>query len=425
MADTTKPTPKPTATPSTGGTVSPGLASAAKALGLSAQDLADARALAGAKTSASKTTKTPITKTYYPQVYSDTQARKFIEDQFQAVLKRPATPAEITQYAKLLKSAQQDLKNAAVQNYKATGSTAVSGTTTGLDEAQWFLDNVQKDKALAAEYNTVKTQAPDLTKLAADKKIYDNAIAAAKGDFEKINTIKQTTNYGRSLTELEAQINDKILNEGATNDPGEVAQIAKYLLDRGLDLRSKTGLSYLEGQLKFGKNKVSAGGKTTDAYTGTAGKTVDALNKVALANGLTLDNVFDAATLGDVLSSINKGEDISTYTKLIRDAAKVAWNVPDNVAKLMDQGVSLDAIYQPYKNTYASTLELNPNDVKLSDLAKFGIIGQQSAGSQAPQNLYDFQKALRKDDRWQFTQQAHQEVSSAVQKVLQDFGFMG
>ena len=160
-------------------------------------------------------------------------------------------------------------------------------------------------------------------------------------------------------------------------------------------------------------------------YTGEAGKGVDALNKVALANGLTLDKVFDAATLNDVLAAVNAGEDISTYTKIIRDAAKVAWNVSDNVAKLMDQGVSLDAIYGTYKNAYADTLELDPNSVTLNDLAKSGVIGQQGPNSQAPQNLYDFQRALRKDERWQYTQQARQEVGNATKQILQDFGFMG
>ena len=40
-------------------------------------------------------------------------------------------------------------------------------------------------------------------------------------------------------------------------------------------------------------------------------------------------------------------------------------------------------------------------------------------------NTYDYQKMLRKDNRWQYTQQANQEVAYATQKVLQDFGFMG
>ena len=40
-------------------------------------------------------------------------------------------------------------------------------------------------------------------------------------------------------------------------------------------------------------------------------------------------------------------------------------------------------------------------------------------------SLYDFQKALRKDPRWQYTNNAKESVSNSVLKVLQDFGFRG
>lgn len=397
-----------------------------KGMGYSDAEINAMEAQAAAATTKKTTTaKTPITKTYYPQVYSPTQARSFINDQFQSLFKRAATPAEVTKYTKLLKSAQEAKKNAAVQEYKATGSTAVSGTTTGLDEAQWLLEEIQKDKTLAAEYQSVLTTAPDVTKLKADKKIYDDLINKAAGDLEKIKAAKESTTYGRLLGKIEASIGTMVANKGAINDPGEISKIAQELVDKGLDLNSDLGKSIVESRLKFGKGKITVGGKTTDMYTGEAGGNVQALNKIALANGLNLNQVFDDATLPEVLNAINAGEDINTYAKIVRDAAKVAWNVPDNVAKLMDQGVSLDAIYAPYKNTFASTLELNPNDVTLNDLAKFGIIGQPSADKQTPQNLYDFQRALRKDERWQYTQEAHQEVASGVQKVLKDFGFMG
>ena len=39
--------------------------------------------------------------------------------------------------------------------------------------------------------------------------------------------------------------------------------------------------------------------------------------------------------------------------------------------------------------------------------------------------LYDFQRALRKDSRWQYTDKARQEVSTAALQVLRDFGFQG
>jgi hypothetical protein len=40
-------------------------------------------------------------------------------------------------------------------------------------------------------------------------------------------------------------------------------------------------------------------------------------------------------------------------------------------------------------------------------------------------SLYDYQKMLRKDNRWQYTDQAKQEVSQTALKVLRDFGFQG
>ena len=297
--------------------------------------------------------------------------------------------------------------------------------TTGLDEAQWLKDQIQKDKKLNAEYQAVLTAAPEVTQLAKDKAVYDKLIAQAGGDLEKINAARQNTTYGRSLSEYAAQITDQARTAGAQIDPGKAAEMAKYLVDRGIKLNSETAQSYLDSQFTFGKGKITTGDKTTEMFTGKAGTNAEKLNNIALANGLELDKVFDSATLSDVLSAVNAGEPIDTYAKIIRDAAKVAWNVSDNVAKLMDQGVSLDSIYGTYKRAYADTLELDPNSITLNDLAKVGVIGQQNKDSQAPQNLYDFQKSLRKDTRWQYTQQAHKEVADATQKILQDFGFMG
>ena len=363
-------------------------------------------------------------------IYDPTKAASFITEQFKALLNREPTAEEINTWSSKLKKAQEAASASTKVTYKMINGVRTAVQTGGLDEAQWLKDTIQKDKALGSEYSKVKTQAPDVTELQKDKKVYDDLIKAAKGDLEKINQAKQNTSYGRTLAEYEAQIVDQIRTSGATNDPGSANQIAKYLLDKGLSLDSESAQSYIDSQLQFGKGKVTTTGAegkpvTTETYTGKAGSNVEKLNQVALANGLDLNQVFDATTLSDVLSAVNAGEDIGTYSKIIRDAAKVAWNVPDNVAKLMDQGVSLDSIYGTYKRAYADTLELDPNTVTLKDLAAMGVIGQPSKDSQAPQNLYDFTRQLRKDDRWQYTQQANQEVAAATQKILQDFGFMG
>lgn len=404
---------KPTPTPQPTSTLSPNLKEAAAALGIDEQTLAAARMLAGAKTTTGTST-----KKYEPYgqqvVYTPSKAKSFVISQFKSLLDREPTPAEIKTWTAKLIAEQKKPSSVAQTTYPVIGGVRTAVSTTGLDEAQWLADSIAADAKLGAELTAVKTQAPILTQVLKDKAVYDKLVADAKGDLDKINLAKQTTTYGQNLAEYEAQIADKFRTTGATNDPSSASEIAKYLLDRGLKLNSQSAESYINSQLKFGQES-----------TGKAGSNVDALNKVALANGLTLNQVFDKAALGDVLSKVQAGEDINTYAKAIRDAAKVVWNVPDNVANLMDQGVSLDSIYNPYKRVYADTLELDPNSVTLNDLAKLGVIGKATKDSQAPQNLYDFQRQLRKDDRWQYTSQARSEVANITQRVLRDFGFMG
>ena len=46
-------------------------------------------------------------------------------------------------------------------------------------------------------------------------------------------------------------------------------------------------------------------------------------------------------------------------------------------------------------------------------------------GPDKEMSLYDFQRTLRKDNRWQYTDKAREEVSSITQNVLRDFGFQG
>jgi len=359
----------------------------------------------------------------YPKITNAEDAKAKVVDIFRNVLKREPSDAEVKAATAALNADENNKKNYTTQTPIKNSAGQITGyqSTGGTNIDQFLTDYV--NSKFASEVETVKTVAPELTSVNKDKAIYDKLISDAAGDAAKIKAAKDSTTYGRNLKEYESTITAKIKNAGA--DITKAADIAKYLLDNGLKLDSTAAKSYIDSQLTFGKTGVKTGATTTDMYTGEAGKGVDALNKVALANGLTLDKVFDAATLNDVLKAVNSGEDISTYSKIIRDAAKVAWNVSDNVAKLMDQGVSLDAIYGTYKKTYADTLELDPNSITLNDLARSGVIGQQGPNSQAPQNLYDFQRALRKDNRWQYTQQANQEVASATQQVLKDFGFMG
>jgi hypothetical protein len=141
------------------------------------------------------------------------------------------------------------------------------------------------------------------------------------------------------------------------------------------------------------------------------------LSAVAKANGLDLNKNF-AGQIDSWVKRVENGEDVDIFKNLIRQTAKIG--LPDKVGKLLDDGIDLEAVYSPYKNAMASTLEINPETINLNDATLRNAIGPDKEMS-----IYDFQRVLRKDPRWQYTNNAREDVFQSVNKVLQDFGFQG
>ncbi len=145
--------------------------------------------------------------------------------------------------------------------------------------------------------------------------------------------------------------------------------------------------------------------------------TKDALAKTARANGLNLDKDFGDVAKGWI-KRVEAGEDIAIFQNLIRGTAKLG--MPQNVQALMDNGLDLDAVYAPYKRVMASNLEIMPDSINLNDPLLRTAIGPDKEMS-----IYDFEKQIRKDNRWQYTNKAREEVADATMRVLRDFGLMG
>ena len=162
-------------------------------------------------------------------------------------------------------------------------------------------------------------------------------------------------------------------------------------------------------------------------YSGEALQNYQALQNIARQNGFKLTdilpNISTATTGGNldnaVLQKIANGElDVNAIAQNARMLA--AAGQPQYVRDLLGQGYDLSAIYAPYRNTMASVLEINPDQIDLNDpTLRMGITDK------GDMNLYDYNRLLRKDNRWQYTKQANDEASNAVQQVLKDFGFMG
>lgn len=140
--------------------------------------------------------------------------------------------------------------------------------------------------------------------------------------------------------------------------------------------------------------------------------TTQSLQSLAKANGVVLSD----AQLSSYATDINNGKDINVIKNDIRNAA--GYGMPDSVKKMLANGTDLETIYAPYKTTMAALLEIPSANIDLNDSVLRGAIGPDK---EMP--LYEFRKALKKDPRWQYTNNAKTEVSDKVLRVLQDFGF--
>jgi len=141
--------------------------------------------------------------------------------------------------------------------------------------------------------------------------------------------------------------------------------------------------------------------------------TTQSLQSIAKANGVTLS----PQEIEQYNLDVNNGKDINVIKSQIRSVAGLGR--PDNIKKLLAEGTDLNTIYSPYKRTMAALLELDPESIDINDTTLQSAIGDRELP------IYEFRKILKKDPRWQYTNNAREEVSNKVLRVLQDFGFQG
>lgn len=209
--------------------------------------------------------------------------------------------------------------------------------------------------------------------------------------------------------DLKQSISDRAiaLGIGKLNE-ADLSEITNNALALGLGASSALVDKLIRAKFTYTPGKVVGG---------AAGQALTQLRATAAANGFDLDKQF-GTELNSWLGGLLEGESLDTYKAKIRAAAKMG--LPDKVAALLDQGTDLETIYSPYKNIMANVLEISPESIQLNDPVLRSAITKDGEIS-----LYDYQRMLRKDPRWQYTNNAREEVSNSVLSVLRDFGFQG
>jgi len=167
------------------------------------------------------------------------------------------------------------------------------------------------------------------------------------------------------------------------------------------------------------------GGQPTIGYGGEALQNYQTLQGIAKSNGFKLEDILPRDAAGKPMSAELTLQALATgkldINRIAQDVRKLAaQGQPDYVRELLGQGYDLEQVYYPYKNRMASILEVDPATIELNDPAL-----RMAISKDGDMNLYDYERALRKDSRWQYTQNARQEVAGSVMQVLRDFGFAG
>ena len=224
----------------------------------------------------------------------------------------------------------------------------------------------------------------------------------------KIGQLKTTSSYAMGLASAKAYIEATASGLTGTMSPERLDAFVKRMYDSANDKDPNIINRELAALISY---------KPGTQLGGSIGGDLTTLRATARANGFNLDTSF-GSSINDWLQRLAKGESIETFKNTIRGAAKLG--LPDKVANLLDQGLDLKDIYDPYRKVMASVLEVQPDSISLDDKTLRMAIGPEKEMS-----IYDFQRTLRKDPRWQYTNNAREESSDAVLGVLRNFGFQG
>jgi len=224
----------------------------------------------------------------------------------------------------------------------------------------------------------------------------------------KIGQLNNTSSYARGLASAKAYIEATASGLTGTMDPKRLDAFVKRMYDSGNDKDPNIINRELAALISY---------KPNSQLGGAVGADLTILRATARANGFDLDTTFKDQ-INNWMQRLAVGESVETFKNTIRSQAKLG--LPDKVANLLDQGLDLANIYAPYKNVMAAVLEVAPDSINLNDKTLRSAIGPEKEMS-----LYDFQRTLRKDSRWQYTDNARTEASDSVLKVLKDFGFQG
>lgn len=243
---------------------------------------------------------------------------------------------------------------------------------------------------------------------------------------DNINSVFQRI-YKRDATQDELAIWLPALKAKYTSKDGTSKTTVKYTYKNGQLINTDYFTAddqdpklWLEDQIK---TKLLAGAEETVQVglpEGPVSKDFIDVKNFASRNGIMLSD--DAASDYATKILTDKLDKDSVYNS-IRESAISAF---PQLADRIKSGIDVRTIADPYIQSMSNILEVPSTSIDLFDPKIRGALSYTLPdGKVGTKSIYDFEKELRQDPRWQYTKNAKKTVADTTLRVLQDFGFQG
>jgi hypothetical protein len=153
--------------------------------------------------------------------------------------------------------------------------------------------------------------------------------------------------------------------------------------------------------------------------SGKAAQLQDQIKQTAADYGMSLSGAMLNNYTWRILSGAYT---IDAVKSAAENYAKSAY---PGLTQQLASGLTVTDIAQPYKQSMAQILEVNPSTLTTTDpLIRRALQGKPDAkGVRTSTSISDFEDGLRNDPRWMNTDNAKQTYASALAHVGQDFGY--
>ena len=218
--------------------------------------------------------------------------------------------------------------------------------------------------------------------------------------------------YQRRLRESLSRVQSIATAAGIPLGARTAQQMAVQAMNMGLNddqIRRQLG-SY---------GSVFDGAKKRGSLGGIAGKAQQTIDAALAAYGVQVTANSRAAWISQIAGGTN------TEEFAINEIRRLAKSQFPGLAERIDAGETVMDIAAPYIEAQGRILEMNPKDVTLKDpKIRQALSTKDKDGKVSAKTLWQFEEDLRKDPRWNQTNNARESMMTAGREILSVMGLV-